>query len=51
MPRLSFASLAFVLFLASNFGVSDSDFNTAFLREVLKVSEKLGGLDSKIQVK
>ena len=51
MPRLSFASLAFVLFLASNFGVSDSNFNTLFLQEVLKVSVKLGGLDSKIQVK
>ena len=51
MPRLSFASLAFVLFLASNFGVSDSDFNALFLEKVVEVSVKLGGLDSKIQVK
>ena len=52
MSRLSFASLAFVLFLASNVGVSDSQtFNDLFFREVLKVNAKLGVLESKIQVK
>ena len=51
MPRFSFASLAFVLFLASNFGVSDSDLSSLFFKEVLKISERLGGLESKIQVK
>ena len=53
MSRLSFASLAFVLFLASNVGVSDSQsgFNALFFQEVLNVNAKLGVLESKIQVK
>ena len=53
MSRLSFASLAFVLFLASNVGVSDSQSSgfALFLQEVLKVNVKLGVLESKIQVK
>ena len=53
MSRLSFASLAFVLFLASNVGLSDSEtsgFNPLFFQEVLKVNAKLGVLESKIQV-
>ena len=52
MSRLSFASLAFVLFLASNVGVSDSDTGfSAVLRELMTVNEKLGKLDSRITVK
>ena len=53
MSRLSFASLAFVLFLASNVGVSDSQSSGFgfFFKETVKVNVKLGVLESKIQVK
>ena len=54
MSRLSFASLAFVLFLASNVGASDSQtsgFNTLIFQELLKANVKLGVLDTKIKVK
>ena len=48
MCRLPFASLAFVLFLASNFEVSDSD---ALQNLVYQAIGDIGSLTSKVEVK
>lgn len=51
MSRLPFASLAFVLFLVSNFGVSDSQDSNGLSNLVYKAIQDAGKAVLKVEVK